>query len=450
MTEQIIIWALAILIISAVFIPYLFKFRKTQKVFEERKKEASDLGIDQPRGQYPMINRSLCIGCGACVEACPEGDVLGVVWGTAEVINGERCVGHARCEVVCPVGALKVGLGDVKSRPDIPVLSEMNETSVPGIFIAGELSGISLIRHAIAQGTKVANEINRRTSNGYKVPNQYDMLIVGAGPAGVSAALVAKQYGLKCVILDQNDVGGTILHYPRRKMVMTQPVEIPMHGKLTQSEYSKEELLELWQELCQNNQLEIHARQSVNKIIRTDDGHVVLTTDGLQYHTTNVVLAMGRRGTPRKLDVPGEDLPKVLYSLIDAQSYQNQHILIVGGGDSAVEAAIGLARQKGNTVSISYRKNKFFRIKKKNEDKVTELIKSKSIIPYFDSQVKEIKAKSIVIACGNSVIEIPNDFVIIQAGGIPPYEMLKDIGIELGGESIGVAEADRKLQTISI
>jgi len=449
MTEQIIIWGIAALVVMGVIIPYYINFRRNQKMSAERKKEAGHLGIDRPRGQYPMINRSLCIGCGACVEACPEGDVLGVVWGTAEVINGERCVGHARCEVVCPVGALKVGLGDIRSRPDIPILSTENETTVPGIFIAGELSGLSLIRHAIAQGTRVAKEISHRLSRRQKLPGLYDLLVVGAGPAGISAALTAKQHGLKCVILDQNEIGGTILHYPRRKMVMTQPVEIPLYGKLTQDEYSKEELLKLWKELSVSFQLDIRAGQNVNKILKSENSFAVATTDGSLYRAFMVVLALGRRGTPRKLDVPGEEMPKVLYSLIDAQSYQNQHVLIVGGGDSAVEAAVGLARQKGNTVSVSYRKSRFFRIKKKNEDKVTELIKSKKVIPYFDSQVKEIRPKSVLLASGNNEIEIPNDFVIIQAGGVPPHEMLKEIGIAFGGDSIRVVEADRKLQAVA-
>lgn len=445
MSEQIIIWAIGILLVLIVFVPYFRKFRKSQKVFAERKQEAHELGIDRPRGQYPMINRSLCIGCGACVDACPEGDVLGVVWGTAEVINGERCVGHARCEVVCPVAALKVGLGDVRSRPDIPILSPENETSVPGIFIAGELSGLSLIRHAIAQGTKVASEISKRVQPNQSKGEVFDILIVGAGPAGISAALVAKQNGLNCVILDQTSIGGTILHYPRRKMVMTQPVEIPMYGSLDKDEYSKEDLLEMWNELSRTMELNIRTGQKLERISKQQEIFVVETFDASRFLAKNVVLALGRRGTPRKLGVPGEESSKVLYNLIDAQSYQNQHLLVVGGGDSAIEAAVGLARQNGNTVSISYRKSKFFRIKKKNEDKIHGLINSKKVIPYFDSQVKEILPNSVVLTQGGKNIELQNDVIIIQAGGIPPYDMLKEIGITFGGDSIGVAEADQKI-----
>jgi thioredoxin reductase (NADPH) len=445
MSEQLIIWAIGILLVVIVFVPYYRKFRKSQKLFAERRQEARELGIDRPQGQFPMINRSLCIGCGACVDACPEGDVLGVVWGTAEVINGKRCVGHAKCEVVCPVGALKVGLGDVRSRPDIPILSPENETSVPGIFIAGELSGLSLIRHAVAQGTRVATEISKRIRPNQNNGEVFDILIVGAGPAGISAALVAKQNELNCIVLDQNNVGGTILHYPRRKMVMTQPVEIPMYGPLDKEEYSKEDLLSMWNELSTAFNLNIIPGQKLEKIAKQHDIFVVETTDGSRFPAKNIVLALGRRGTPRKLGVPGEESTKVLYSLMDAQSYQNQHLLIVGGGDSAIEAAAGLARQNGNTVSISYRKNKFFRIKKKNEDKITKLISSKKVIPYFDSQVQQILPKSVILEQNDKQFEIPNDVVIIQAGGIPPYDMLKEIGITFGGDSIGLAEADKEM-----
>ncbi len=439
----------AILLVIAVFVPYLIKFRRNQKSLKELKIEARKLGIDRPLGQYPMINRSLCIGCGACVKVCPEGDVLAVVWGTAEVINGQRCVGHARCEVVCPVGALKVGLGDIRSRPDIPILTDTNETTVPGIFIAGELGGLSLIRHAIDQGAKVVQAISKSIEAQSSGKSGCDVLIVGAGPAGISAALGAKQNGLNCLILDQHEVGGAILHYPRRKMVLTQPVEIPLYGKLKHGEHSKEKLLELWRELTQRFSLDIRYGQFVNKIKKVGGVFEVETANGSKYEASHVVLALGRRGAPRKLGVPGEEMTKVLYSLIDAQSYQNQNVLIVGGGDSAVEAAVGLAKQNTNTVSISYRKNQFFRIKKANEKMIGKLISANKIISYFDSIVKEIRPNSVVLSSNSKEIEIPNDVVIIQAGGILPYDMLKEIGIAFGGDSIGVAEADRKLQAVA-
>ncbi len=444
--ENLLIWGIVGIIALVIFVPYFIKFRKEQTKSARRLEEARSLGI-QPKSQFPQINRAACIGCGSCVEACPEGDVLAVVWGTAEVINGDRCVGHGFCETACPVGALKVGLGDVKSRPDIPILTEQNETSVPGVFIAGELSGISLIRHAVSQGQKVTREIFRRIKQN-PPEARFDIAIVGAGPAGLTAALTAHESNLSCVVLDQYDLGGTILHYPRKKLVMTQPVEVPYYGHLNRDEYSKEELLDIWRQVAKTSELDVRPGQRVENITGREGSFTLTTSDGHEFKAGFVVLALGRRGTPRKLGAPGEDLPKVLYQLIDAQSYQKQHVLVVGGGDSAVEAAVGLARQPGNKVTISYRKPRFFRIKKKNEDAIRQMISSKSIDAVFESQVKEIRETTVVLTSADGEIELPNDAVIIQAGGIPPFEMLKEFGIAFGGESIGIKEADvRYLQT---
>jgi thioredoxin reductase len=441
--ESKLIWIAAVVVALFVFVPYLFKFRSSQVTAQKRRDEARELGIESPRSQYPQINRTYCIGCGACVDACPEGDVLAVVWGTAEVINGDRCVGHGYCETACPVSALKVGLGDVTGRPDIPVLTEHNETSVPGIFIAGELSGISLIRHAIVQGQRVAEEIGRRRG-ARPAPTPFDLIIAGAGPAGLSAALKAKELGMRAVVLDQYGIGGSILHYPRQKLVMTQPAEIPLYGPLTRDEYSKEELLELWQTLVRDHQLDVRPEHNVESIAVHDDGYRVLCTDKSPLAAPYLVLALGRRGSPRRLGVPGQDLPKVLYQLIDAQSYRGQHMLVVGGGDSAVEAACGLARQPGNTVTLSYRKPKLFRIKKKNEDAVTALIDGGKVNALFNSEVVEVRPNSVVLKQPDGTVEMPNDVVIVQIGGVPPFEMLKRMGIAFGGDSIGYKELERR------
>jgi putative YpdA family bacillithiol system oxidoreductase len=429
--QQLLIWLGVGVLVLAIFIPYFLQFRKGQKVVMERKKEAQAMGIDRPRAQYPMINRSLCIGCGSCVEACPEGDVIGVVWGVAEVINGERCVGHGYCETACPVGALKVGLGDVTNRPDIPILTPYHETTVAGLFIAGELGGLSLIRNAISQGSLVVEEIARRNVRG--TDNALDLIIVGAGPAGLSAALAAVQHNLTYLVLDEKAVGGTILHYPRQKLVMTQPVEIPLYGRLKAEEYSKEALMEMWHSIIAEFKINIRTGERVETVRKRDSLFEIAVGDRT-YYARQVVLAMGRRGSPRRMEVPGEELPKVLYQLIDAQSFRGKKMLVVGGGDSAVEAAVGLARQQGNVVTISYRKGSFFRVKKKNEDAITNLIADKKILPLFDSQILEVRPQSVVLSTKQGEREIPNDFVIVQIGGIPPFEMLKSMGIAFGGE----------------
>jgi len=446
MNETNLIWLIALGLTVVIFVPYFIKFRKTQKQAEARKAEATKLGIDRPRSQFPMIDRSSCIGCGSCVTACPEGDVLAVVWGRAEVVNGQRCVGHGYCEIACPVGALKVGMGDVRSRPDIPQLSNVNETTLPNLFIAGELSGISLIRHAISQGKMTAEEIVNRCRS-KQSGSETDLIVVGAGPAGLSAALTAKVNGLSCVVLDQYDVGGTILHYPRKKLVMTQPVDIPLYGKLKETEYSKETLLEIWQEISSSQQLDVRPGVRISKI-RSANNELILESDsGEIYRSAHVVLALGRRGTPRKLNVPGEHLPKVLYSLVDAQSFSDKRILVVGGGDSAIEAAVGLARQSGNEVSLSYRKEALLRIKKKNQINADKMIAAGKIKAYFSSNVKQIDPEAVALTTSEGEVSLLNDYAFIMVGGEPPYEMLKAAGIAFGGESASLAEKDSRYTT---
>ncbi|RMF57131.1 MAG: 4Fe-4S dicluster domain-containing protein [Calditrichaeota bacterium] len=438
--ESLFLWFITLLIALIIIVPYYMKFRKTQKEMAARKLEAEKLGINKPRAQYPFIDVSKCIGCGSCVTACPEGDVLGVVYGKAVLINGLRCVGHGHCEKACPVGALKVGLGDITTRDDIPILDEHYQSSVPGLYVVGELGGLSLIRNAIQQGRDAVEHIATTLE-----PNVHetikDVIIVGAGPAGLSAALAAVKHNMSYMVLDQQDPGGTILQYPRRKLVMTQPVEIPLYGKLTETEYTKEELLEIWNDIIKKFNLEITTGHKLEHVEKANGIFRVITNQG-DYYSRRVVLALGRRGTPRKLNVPGENLPKVSYQLIDAQGYNNDHVLVVGGGDSAVEAAIGLARQKGNVVTISYRKSKFFRIKKKNEDRINQLIKKGKINPIFNSQVVEIKVHSVRLKTDTEIIEIPNDYVFVLIGGIPPFDMLKKMGIRFGGEMKPLVEPE--------
>lgn len=437
--ESIYTWVITIAISSIIFGVYVRKFLIERKLAAERKAEARALGIDRPRSQFPFINSSLCIGCGTCTMVCPEGDVIGIVHGVATIINGERCVGHGACEKECPVGAIKVGLGDVRSRPDIPILSKTMETTVPGIFIAGELSGISLIRNAVSHGKLVIDTIADRVRT-QGIRNEYAVVIVGAGPAGITAALRSQELGLRYLLIDQDDLGGAIRHYPRNKLVMTQPLELPMYGQLKKDEYSKEFLIELWDQLRYKIADSFHGSEKLLGVVSGPHGFAV-STNRSTYSCSNVLIAIGRRGTPRQLNVDGEELPKVMYQLVDAQSYNGRDLLVVGGGDSAIEAAVGLARQPNNRVTISYRRDAFYRIKKKNETAVTKLIHCGKIKAVFDSQVKRIGTDKVVLVTKSGDLTIVNDYVFVFAGGEPPYDFLKGIGIQFGGEKRAIEQS---------
>jgi thioredoxin reductase/NAD-dependent dihydropyrimidine dehydrogenase PreA subunit len=430
-------WGAAIVVVGAIVAPYVLAFRRRQRRDHERKAEAAQLGIDRPTAQFPYVDPALCIGCGACVAACPEGDVLGVVGGTATVINGLRCVGHARCQDACPVGAITVGLGDLRARADMPQVDEWNETGTPGLFLAGEVRGLALVRNAVSQGRRVVDRIAQRRQGRAAREGVVDVLVVGAGPAGLTAALACIERGLSQRVLEQEaDLGGSLLHYPRRKMVLLQPVELPLHGRIDREEYQKEHFLELMEGLVSEHRLDVCFGQKARDVRRGDDGVFEVTTlSGGAHRAHNVILALGRRGTPRKLGVPGEELSKVMYRLIDAESYRGQKVLVVGGGDSAVEAAVGLAGQPGNEVLLSYRRDKLVRIKKKNEDRLAPLLASGRIEPVFGSQVVDIAPERVRLKVGSEVREVENDYVFVFAGGEPPFEFLKQCGVRFGGEA---------------
>lgn len=437
MSFEALVWGLSLAVVGAIVLPYVLSFRRRRHVDRARKEEAARLGIDRPTAQFPFIDPTRCIGCGTCVEACPEGDVLGIVGGTATVVNGLRCVGHGRCEVACPVGAIEVGLGDLKSRKDIPLLDRWQQTTVPGLFVAGELGGLALVKNAIGQARTVVSRVaqlaqtTRRAGGG----DVFDVVIVGAGPAGLAAAAAAHERGLTHMVLEQeHDLGGTIFHYPRRKLVLVQSVEIPILGALREGEYAKEDLLRVLQELCRRGPIHVRFGERVLAVTRSEGLFSVKSTSRVSL-ARFVILALGRRGTPRKLGVPGEGLSKVMYQLSDAESYQGQRVLIVGGGDSAVEAAIGLARQRGNAVSLSYRREKLVRIKKKNEESIAQLLASGRVEGLFSSEVEEIGPRSVRVRMPEGPRDLPNDYVFVFAGGEPPFGLLRGMGVGFGGEA---------------
>jgi putative YpdA family bacillithiol system oxidoreductase len=396
------------------------------------------LESDGPRAQHPHIDVTWCIGCGACVTACPEGDVLAVVGGKAALVNASRCIGHGLCADACPVGAIEIVMAPPSMTADMPALSSELETSVKNLFVIGELGGLALIKNAVNQGRDCIDHIVRRAPSlrRRRVGEVLDVAIIGAGPAGLSASLRAVEQGLSYVTLEAEEFGGTVAKYPRQKLVMTSPVEFPMSGKFKKLEIGKEELLDFWRKTAARAGLEVRERERVEHIQLEPDGAFTIESVKGRYRALAVVLAIGRRGSPRKLEIPGEELPKVMYSLIEAEAYTGRQILIVGGGDSAVEAAMGLAHQKGNKVTLSYRKDVFSRLKERNSQRIRDCMRRGMINVIFNSQPIEIRPRSVVLQVPGGQREIPNDFVWVFAGGTPPNAFLEKIGVQLGRQDL--------------
>ena len=387
-------------------------------------------GLEPPPTLHPYIDPNVCIGCGACVHACPEGDVLGLVNERAQLIHPTHCIGHGACREACPMDAITLVLGSSKRGVEIPVLTPHFETNVPGIFVAGELGGMGLIRNAVTQGRQAMEAIAKRVSEMGDGP-ELDVVIVGAGPAGLTASLAAMAKGLRYRTIEQDSLGGAIAHFPRGKIVMTRPMELPLVGQVKVTKTSKEALMAFWQAVVERTGVEIHTHERMLDIRpHPGGGHVVVTDKG-EYATKTVLLAIGRRGTPRKLGVPGEDLPKVVYSLTDPAQYQGRRVLVVGGGNSALEAALALADQPGTEVTLSYRGSAFSRAAPENSDKVLAAARAGRLQLLLKSVVKEIRETEVELDQEGRTIVLANDAVIVQAGGVLPTPFLRKIGIQV-------------------
>lgn len=397
--------------------------RRTQ--YTEQLHDAIATGLTEPVSLHPVIDPGRCIGSSACAKACPEG-AIGVIDGKAQLVNPTVCIGHGACAASCPMEAIKLVFGTERRGVDIPYVKPNFETNVPGIFIAGELGGMGLIRKAVEQGRQAITAIKSAAGGGYDL----DAVIVGAGPAGIAAGLGAIQHKLKYLLIEQEEsLGGTVYHYPRNKIAMTAPVRLPLVGTMKFNEVTKEALLAFWQGVVRNTGLKVRFNERMDAIERSGRGFLVKTTRGT-YATRAVVLAVGRRGTPRKLSVPGEEQPKVVYRLIDAEQYRNRRVLVVGGGDSALEAAVAVSEQPGTKVTLSYRGDVIDRIKPKNRERLDAASAAGRLQVLLGSTVDKIGAVDVALRQGNRTVNIPNDAVIVCAGGVLPFDLLKRVGVQ--------------------
>jgi thioredoxin reductase (NADPH) len=408
------------------FLLYLFsQWRSTQRG-STTLRESQAAGLTEPPSLHPEFDSALCIGSGACVAACPE-KAIGLVHGKAQLVNASVCIGHGACFAQCPMDAIDLVFGTERRGVDIPAVAPDFETNVPGLFIAGELGGMGLIHKAVEQGRSAITTIAQRP----RVTDMLDVVIVGAGPAGLAASLAAKEQRLRFVTTEQEDsLGGTVYHYPRQKLAMTSPMRLPLIGKLKLGEIRKEALLAFWIDVVERTGLQIEFRNRLLAIESIKGGFRV-KTQNREMDTRHVLLAIGRRGTPRRLNVPGEDLPKVVYRLIDPEQYRDQQVLVVGGGDSAVEAALAISEVPGSVTSISYRGSAFSRIKPANRDRLEHARENNGVRVLLESEMREIAEATATLTHNGKVFSIANDAIIVCAGGVLPTEFLRSLGIQI-------------------
>ena len=423
------IYGFIFLLIAIVLLIYILKQKRESKEVGIKIAQAKEDGVNEPISLYPVVDPNRCIKSGACITACPEGDVLGIRNGKATIINATRCIGHGACLRACPMEAISLWIGTEKRGVDLPHITPSFETNIPGIFIAGELGGMGLIRNAVTQGKEAVENIEKVVNKNSKA--DYDLIVVGAGPAGISATLAAKKANLKVLTLEQGTLGGTVYNFPRSKVIMTHPMDLPLYGKVKLKETSKEQLLDIWKTVISKNDIIILENSKVEDISSEGDYFNIKTINGDKYSANTVLLAIGRRGTPRKLNVPGEETEKVTYKLLEPEDIKNKKILVVGGGDSAIESALLLADQ--NKVTLSYRSSAFSRLKPKNNVKINEAINSGLIDVKLNSNVISIDSKTISYTENDSkeITTIENDLVYIFAGGELPTLFLKKIGIKV-------------------
>jgi thioredoxin reductase len=427
--ENIITYLIVAGFVIFLFLYFVKKGKTSTASTVQKIAKAKELGFHEPVSLHPVVNPDICIGSAACIAACPEKDILGLVNSQARTINASRCVGHGACFHACPVEAITLCIGTEKRGVDLPHISQEFETTIPGIFVAGELGGMGLIKNAVEQGKQAMSYLSEKLNK--KIKAEYDVVIVGAGPAGISATLEASKRKLKSVTLEQDTLGGTVANFPRAKIVMTSPMDLPLHGKVKLSETSKSELLDLWNEVIVKNNIRINEQEKVENIDKQNELFIVQTNKN-HYSTKSVLLSIGRRGSPRKLGVPGEEKEKVAYRLLEPELIHNLKILVVGGGDSAIENALLLA-DENNKVTLSYRSDSFSRIKPKNLERINQASKSGKVKVILNSEVSEILDNSVILKVKDSsdpkVIE--NDLVFIFAGGILPTKFLEEIGIKI-------------------
>lgn len=428
--DTLIIWAIALGLTLVMATPMILRLRRKERRTEEAHLEALRYGLHEPVSLHPVVDPEGCIGTSNCVSVCPE-HVLGIRDGQAVAVSPARCIGHGLCERICPMDAIQLVFGTEKRGVDLPRVRENFETNVPGLYIVGELGGMGLVANAFEQGRQCVEGIMRESERG--PDGILDLVIVGCGPAGLAASLTALEGGVRFVTVEKESVGGTVRHYPRKKLVMTRPVKVPGYGKLPVREIGKEELIDLWDDIAGRMGLQVKTGVTVDAVERVAPHHFRVSAGMDVYEAQRVILAIGRRGVPRKMGVPGEDAAaNVAYSLREPEAYSHDRILVVGGGDSAVEAALALAEQPGNEVRISYRGTAFSRIKPGNHDRIQSALAARSMEVLWATTPLQVHPDRVSLAReGAENFDVPADQIFVFIGGELPTGFLRKCGVEI-------------------
>jgi len=320
-----------------------------------------------------------------------------------------------------------------------PALRGNNESNVPGLYVIGDLAGAPVIKLAMAQGVAVIDHIAAKPDARSADPNVYDLIVVGAGAAGLNAALAAQDKGLRALALEKGKIANTIENFPEGKWVYAEPDSSPPKGKLWLDGARKEDLIGRWSQIITENHLDVRAEEGLKALERQKDGTFRVTSDKAEYRARRIVLATGQRGNPRKLRVPGEDRERVYHRLYSPRHYKNEDILVVGGGNSAIEAALVLAER--NRVRISYRASEFSRLFKDNDRKLNEAVAQKRIELIFNSNVCEFREKEAVVEVDRGGhqerLTVPCDHAFVLIGAELPVQFLKSLGIRMENEWTG-------------
>lgn len=378
------------------------------------------------------INDDRCTGCDACVAVCPT-NVLDLINNKSRVLRFADCIQCEACMWACPTDALVMHPEGSQPPPlKVPDIDQNFQTRVPGQYLIGEVAGKPLVKsaanlgrgvieHALAHGLTPMRQASR---------THVDVAIVGAGPGGLSAALTCLQRGLSYVLLDkEHGLASTIARYPKGKFVMAEPYDTVNLSLLPVFDSSKEQLIATWQDLIGSVGLRVNLSETVETIARRSDGQFDLKTGAASYRAQRVVIASGTRGKPRTLGVPGESLPKVHTLLDDPDAFRGRAVLVVGGGDSAVEAAMALA-DAGAVVNISYRGKSFNRAQAKNRQSIDSYAAQAKLKVRFGSNVVEFADDSVTLQLADGAQKrYRNDAAFVLIGSDPPIAWLEKFGV---------------------